>query len=53
MSGETDYLCRILVSSIAEYEQFLKQVLLHLPGASAVNSSFALRRVKQTHKIPI
>ena len=53
MSGESDYLFRIVAASIEEYERFLKKVLLHLPGVAAVNSSFALKSVKITTDLPI
>ncbi|MEX1148178.1 MAG: Lrp/AsnC family transcriptional regulator [Sphingomonadales bacterium] len=53
MSGESDYVLRVVSGSVAEYETFLKKVLLHLPGVAAVNSSFALKCVKLTTKLPI
>jgi Lrp/AsnC family transcriptional regulator len=53
ISGTSDYVCRIVVESIARYEQFLKKTLLHLPGVSEVNSEFALKRVKLTTQLPI
>jgi Lrp/AsnC family transcriptional regulator len=53
VSGDADYLMRILVGSIEAYEVFLKQVLLHLPGVAAVNSRFALGCVKLTNTLPI
>lgn len=53
VSGEADYMMRIMVSSIEAYESFLKGVLLHLPGVSAVNSRFALGCVKLTTSLPI
>src|ERR1700693_6429320 len=53
ISGNSDYVCRIVVESIARYEHFLKKTLLHLPGVSEVNSEFALKRVKLTTKLPI
>lgn len=53
VSGEADYLMRILVGSIEAYEGFLKSVLLHLPGVAAVNSRFALGCVKLTSSLPI
>lgn len=53
MSGEADYLLRIVVASVGAYEIFLKKVLLHLPGAGAVNSRFALKKVKLTGRLPI
>ncbi|MGF7168536.1 Lrp/AsnC family transcriptional regulator [Sphingobium xanthum] len=53
MSGESDYLMRILCRSIEDYDRFLKKVLLHLPGVASVNSSFSLKTVKQTTDLPI
>jgi Lrp/AsnC family transcriptional regulator len=53
MSGESDYILRIAVKSIEEYEHFLKKVLLHFPGVASVNSHFALKCVKKTTKLPI
>lgn len=53
MSGESDYLMRIVVRSIEHYERFLKKVLLHLPGVASVNSSFALKQVKITTDLPV
>ncbi|MBL8642349.1 MAG: Lrp/AsnC family transcriptional regulator [Rhodospirillaceae bacterium] len=53
MSGSRDYLLRIAVGSIAEYEKFMKQTLLHLPGVDTVDTSFALKQVKVTTCLPI
>lgn len=51
--GESDYLLRIVAGSIEEYERFLKKVLVHMPGVASVNSSFAMRRIKWTSRMPI
>jgi Lrp/AsnC family transcriptional regulator len=53
MSGDSDYILRVVVRSIEDYEYFLKKVLLHLPGVSSVNSSFALKSVKMATSLPI
>lgn len=53
MSGDSDYLLRVLAGSVADYEYFLKKVLLHLPGVGSVNSSFALNQVKLTTDVPL
>jgi Lrp/AsnC family transcriptional regulator len=53
MSGDSDFLLRIVTGSVADYEQFLKRTLLHLPGVGSVNSSFALKCVKFTTMLPI
>jgi Lrp/AsnC family transcriptional regulator len=53
MSGESDYILRIVIGNIGDYERFLKKVLLHLPGVASVNSSFALKCVKLTTQLPV
>lgn len=53
MAGTRDYLLRIVVASVAEYEQFIKQTLLHLPGINAVDTNFALKTVKSSVELPI
>jgi Lrp/AsnC family transcriptional regulator len=53
MSGDSDYLFRVIARSIEDYERFLKKTLLHLPGVVGVNSSFALKTVKLTTDLPV
>lgn len=53
MSGEADFLLRIVMASVADYEVFLKKTLLHMPGVGSVNSSFALKCVKLTTMLPV
>lgn len=53
MSGESDYVMRLVARSIEDYERFLKKVLLHLPGVASINSSFALKPIKVTTDLPI
>ena len=53
MSGESDYLMRILCRSIDDYDHFLKRTLLHMPGVASVNSSFSLKTVKHTTDLPV
>jgi Lrp/AsnC family transcriptional regulator len=53
MSGESDYIIRVIVGSVDEYERLLKSFLLHLPGLASINSSFTLKCIKNTTQIPI
>jgi len=53
MSGERDFLLRVVVRDVDHYEAFLKKVLLHLPGVGSINSSFALKTVKLTTRLPL
>jgi Lrp/AsnC family transcriptional regulator len=53
MTGPKDYTLRVAVPSLEDYERFLKQKLLHLPGIATVNTSFAFSTVKWTTALPI
>lgn len=53
MSGDSDYVMRVVAADIDSYERFLKKVLLHLPGVASVNSSFTLKTIKSTTDLPI
>ena len=48
MSGEWDYLMRIAVSSVAEYERFVWRSILNHGNVAQSSSSFALSQVKYT-----
>jgi len=53
MSGEWDYLLRIVVADIRDYERFLMHELLDHPAVAASATHFALKRVKYTTAMPI
>lgn len=53
MSGEWDYMLRVVSSDIRSYENFLMQTLLKLPSVATANSQFALSRKKYSTRIPI
>lgn len=53
MSGEWDYLVRIIVSDVREYEEFLMRELLAQDSVATSASHFALKRVKSTTEIPV
>ena len=53
MSGDFDYLLRVVVPSIEQYEQTLNRRLVRLPGVQSLNSSFALRELKNNHQLPL
>jgi Lrp/AsnC family transcriptional regulator len=52
MTGDSDYLLRVIARSIEDYERFLKKILLHFPGVAAVSSNVALKKVKLTTEVP-
>lgn len=53
MTGDSDYLLRIVVADVAAYEEFLKSHLTRIPGVASIKSSFALNRVKYETALPI
>ncbi len=53
MSGDYDYLLRVVVADAAEYERIHHQHLTRLPGVAKVRSSFALRTVTKANELPI
>jgi len=53
MSGEWDYLLRIVVADVADYERFLMRELLNHPNVATSASHFALSQVKYTTAIPV
>lgn len=53
MTGESDYQLRVLVSSLAEFEDFLRQKLTRIEGISQITSSFALRPVVYRTELPL
>ncbi|MGD2075420.1 MAG: Lrp/AsnC family transcriptional regulator [Gammaproteobacteria bacterium] len=52
MSGETDYLLRVVVSSIEAYDRFYKTLIDRIE-LSNVTSSFAMEQIKYTTALPI
>ncbi len=53
MSGEFDYLLRVVVPSVRDYEKAVKGKLLTLPHVGIMNSHFALNEIKNTTCLPI
>jgi Lrp/AsnC family leucine-responsive transcriptional regulator len=53
MTGQRDYLLRVVVADLAAYEVFLKTKLTRLSGINSIESSFALEQVKYTHMLPL
>ena len=53
MSGEWDYLMRVVVADVTGYERFLMGTLLNHPNVANAASHFALSQVKYTTAMPI
>jgi len=53
MAGETDYLLRVAVADLHEYERFLMDHLTRVDGVSNIRSSIAMRQVKYSTALPL
>jgi len=53
VSGNNDYLVRVVARSMESYEQFLSTHLLQIPAVRSVNTSFVLRTKKYTTHLPV
>ncbi len=52
MSGEVDYLLRVVVPDIAAYDAFYKRLIGRI-GLAKVSSTFAMEQIKYTTELPL
>lgn len=53
VTGDADYVLRVIIQDMAAYDRFLNDKVFSLPGVSQVKSNFALREIKNETAIPI
>ena len=53
VSGETDFLLRVVVADVTAYERLVNATLVHMPEVGNLTSTFALRQVKYTTALPL
>ena len=53
MTGDADYLLRVVVSDLPTYEASLNDHLTRIPGIANIKSSFALNQVKYRTSLPL
>ncbi|KJZ40660.1 MULTISPECIES: Lrp/AsnC family transcriptional regulator [Pseudomonas] len=53
MSGDWDYMLRVVVSDIAAYDTFYKKLITSVDGLSNITSSFAMEQIKYTTALPL
>ena len=53
MTGDADYLLRVVVPDIQKLEEFILQFLTRVPGVGNIRSSFALKQVKYQTALPL
>ncbi|MCP4048229.1 MAG: Lrp/AsnC family transcriptional regulator, partial [Gammaproteobacteria bacterium] len=52
VSGDRDYVLQVISRDMESYNEFLNSKILHHSSVHSASSSFALRRVKYTTRIP-
>lgn len=53
MSGDADYLLRVVVPDVQALERFIFDKLTPIPGIASIRSSFALKQVKYETALPL
>src|SRR5712691_6997300 len=53
MTGDADYLLRVVVPDVSAYEHFLRDFLTRVESAAGIKSSFALKQVKYLTELPL
>ncbi|MBM3554528.1 MAG: Lrp/AsnC family transcriptional regulator [Alphaproteobacteria bacterium] len=53
LTGEADYLLRVVVEDLEAYESFVRNRLHALPGVASINTSFVYGTIKETRLFPL
>ena len=53
LTGQYDYLLRVVVEDLEDFERIHRESITSLPGVSRVQTSFALRTVTKGRSLPI
>lgn len=52
ISGDFDFLLKIYVRNMRQYQEFVMRILGDIPAIGSLNSSFVLGEVKNSHTLP-
>ncbi len=53
VTGEADYFLQIVAHDLESYEQIIRTKIRTLPGVTSIKSSFSLRKIKSTTRLPL
>lgn len=53
MTGDSDYLIRLVVKDMQSLQRFIVEELTTIPGVANIRSSFALKQVKYKTALPV
>ena len=53
ITGDYDCMLQVIAKDVADYESTVKNSLMRLPNVGSINTSLALKEIKNTSKIPL
>ena len=53
VSGDADYLLRIVAPDLPAFSELMMKRVLRLPGVAQVKTNIALQKIKQSHVLPL
>jgi Lrp/AsnC family transcriptional regulator, leucine-responsive regulatory protein len=53
MTGDADYLLRVVAADLTAYQEFLMNKLTRVEGVASIKSSFALKRIAYRTALPV
>ena len=53
MTGNSDYMLRVVVSDLHAFQKFVTEVIARIPGVGNIQSSVALKQVKYSTALPL
>lgn len=53
MTGQFDFMLRVVCADLETYEQFLREKLTQVAGVASIESSFSLGQVKYSRVLPL
>lgn len=53
MTGDVDYMLRVVIQSLQHYEQFVRTKLHKIKGVASIETSFAYSTVKRSNIFPV
>lgn len=53
VTGEADFLLKVVAKDLDDYSRFVERVLRQLPGVLSIRTSISLREIKMSNKLPV
>jgi DNA-binding Lrp family transcriptional regulator len=53
ITGEADYLIKVVVPDMKAYDRFLHEVVFRIPGVASIRTNVVLREVKYETALPV